>query len=144
MEQLSLSAKLIFYIIIAVKGFFLLLLWWGQTQTLRGKFFKNPDGSSDDWQKEHIMYGIAVADIVLACPVGIVGIVLALCGSHWGFFILAAIAFYFVWANTMTTVTSIKFYDAKFTLAWFFVFPFGILIGLAYIVWIVIHFKTIF
>jgi hypothetical protein len=104
----------------------------------------NPDGSSDDWHEQKILYGIAFADIFLACPASILGIVLVFVSPRWGFYLLALVSFWFVWANIMTTVTSLRFEKPKITLMWFIAFPFEILIGLAYIGWTLIHFDRIY
>jgi hypothetical protein len=64
--------------------------------------------------------------------------------QRWGFYLLALVSFWFVWANMMTTVNSLRFEKPKITLNWFIVFPFGILVGLAYIAWTLIHFDTIY
>jgi hypothetical protein len=105
---------------------------------------KNPDGSFDSWHEQKIHYGIAFADIFLACPVNIAGIVLVFVCSRWGCFLLTLVSFWWIWANTMTTTTSLKFEKPKITLNWIIAFPFGILVGLAYIVWTIVHFDTIF
>jgi hypothetical protein len=44
----------------------------------------------------------------------------------------------------MTTATSLRFEKPKFTLNWIIAFPFGTLVGLAYLAWVVIHFDFIF
>jgi len=44
----------------------------------------------------------------------------------------------------MTTVTSVRFEKPKITLNWLVTFPFGSVVGLAYIVWTLIHFDIIY
>lgn len=44
----------------------------------------------------------------------------------------------------MTTATSLRFENPRLTLTWWFVFPGGILAGLATIVWTVVHFDVIY
>ena len=61
-----------------------------------------------------------------------------------GLYALGMVSFWFVWANTMTTATSLRFERPKITLTWLVVFPMGAVVGLAYIVWSVIHFDAIF
>ncbi|KPK13396.1 MAG: hypothetical protein AMJ56_01955 [Anaerolineae bacterium SG8_19] len=63
---------------------------------------------------------------------------------RWGHYLLAWVSFWFVWANIMTTATSLRFEKPKITLIWFIVFPFGTLVGLAYFAWTVVHFDTIY
>ena len=105
---------------------------------------KNPDGSSDSWHEQKILYGIAVADLILACPATIAGIVLVFICPQWGYYLLTLVSFWFVWANIMTTVTSLRFEKPKISLNWFIAFPFGIFLGIAYIIWTIIHFDIIY
>jgi hypothetical protein len=121
----------------------LIVLGW-QIQVLRGKAMKNADGTVDDWHEQKILYGMSVADIFLACPLCLIGIALIFLAPRWGFYLLAWISFWFFWANTMTTATSLRFEKPKITLNWLIVFPFGALVGLAYFVWTLAHFESIY
>jgi hypothetical protein len=125
-------------------GLLSLVVFGWQIQVLRGKDMKNPDGSADNWHEQKIFFGIAVADIFLACPLSIIGIVLVFVSSQWGFYLLTWVSFWFVWANIMTTATSLRFEKPKITLTWLIVFPLGSLVGLAYFVWTLIHFDIIY
>ncbi len=66
---------------------------------------------------------MAVADIFLACPITILGIVLVFASPRWGYYLLAWVSFWFVWANIVTTATSLRFEKPKITLSWPVVFP---------------------
>lgn len=77
-------------------------------------------------------------------PVGVVAAVLAFAGSRWGFYLLALVAFFFVWANVMTTANSIKFHSPKLGFAWFIAFPFGTLLGLLYLVLTFAYFNELY
>jgi len=125
-------------------SFITLVLGWWQINIFRGKAMDNPDGSRDDWHEQKIFYGISFADLIIICPITFAGIVLILLQSYWGFFILGLVSFWHVWVNTVTTVTSLRFETPKITLNWFIVFPFGILVGLAYLIWVVMHFNLVF
>lgn len=125
-------------------GLFALLTFGWQIMVLRGKAMKNPDGSSDDWHEQKIHYGMALADVIWACPVCILGIVLVFVSPQWGFYLLTMVAFWFVWANIMTTSTSLRFEKPKISLMWLFTFPTGIVVGLAFIVWTIVHFDIIY
>jgi hypothetical protein len=125
-------------------GVYTLLVFLWQVKVLKGKAMRNPDGSSDDWHQQKTHYGIAFADVFLACPASVVGILLIFVSPRWGYYLLALVSFWFVWANTMTTATSLRFEKPRITLNWFIVFPSGILLGLAYIVWTIIHFHVIY
>ena len=52
------------------------------------KEMKNADGTVDSWHEQKILYGMAVADIFLACPVNIIGIVLVFVNFRWGAYLL--------------------------------------------------------
>ena len=111
---------------------------------LKGKAMQNPDGSSDDWHQQKIFYGIAFADVFLACPASIIGIILVFVSPRWGYYLLVMVSFWLVWANMMTTATSLRFEQPSITLNWFIVYPLGMLVGLAYIIWTIVHFEIIY
>jgi hypothetical protein len=144
MQQLLPLSRVILYILLALMGFVSIVIWWWQVMVMKGKAMKNPDGSVDDWHEQKILYGIAIADVFLACPATIAGIIVVFVSPRWGYYILALVGFWFVWANVTTTVTSLRFEKFKFTFSWFVTFPFGSLIGLAYIIWTFIHFDVIY
>jgi hypothetical protein len=144
MQGLVPLSRAILYVILLPMGLISIIVWWWQIMVLKGKAMRNPDGSVDDWHEQKLCYGIAVADIFLACPATIAGIIVVFANPRWGYYILALVSFWFVWSNIMTTVTSLRFEKPKFTFSWFVVFPFGSLIGLAYIIWTFIHFSTIY
>jgi hypothetical protein len=132
------------YILVGLLAFvFTILLWW-QSQILKGKSMDNPDGSVDDWHKEKILYGMAFADVFIACPLAFLSVILILLGSKWGFYLMAMESFFFVWINTATTATSLKFQKPKITFNWFIVFPFGAILGFAFLVWTILHFDLIY
>jgi hypothetical protein len=145
MQEFSILSRITLYVLLALLGVLALIVWGWQIQVLRGKAMKNPDGTADDWHEQKMFYGIAVADIFLACPISIIGIILVVLGSsRLGFYLLAWVSFWFVWANTMTTATSLRFEKPKITLNWLIVFPFGALVGLAYFVWTLVHFEAVY
>jgi hypothetical protein len=144
MPDLSLASRISLYVLLAVMGLVSLYLASWQIMVLQGKPMKNPDGSVDDWHEQKTHYGIAFADTFLSCPLGIAAIALILAGSRWGYYLLALVSFWWVWANIMTTATSLRFEKPNITPNWLLTFPFGILVGLAYIAWTVIHFDAIY
>jgi len=149
MSELSTTSQITLVVLLALMGLLSLIILGWQIQVLRGKAMKNADGTTDDWHEQKIFYGMAVADIFLACPLTLIGIILVfvspkLGNPRLGFYLLAWISFWFVWANIMTTATSLRFEKPKITLNWLIVFPFGSLVGLAYFVWTVAHFETIY
>ena len=144
MQELSLVSQISLYVLMALIGVYTLLVGSWQAMVLKGKAMKNPDGSSDNWHEQKTHYGIAFADLVLACPVSIAGIVLVFVAPRWGYYLLALVSFWFIWANTMTTATSLRFEKPNINLNWLIVFPSGILIGLTYIIWTLIHFDIIY
>ena len=144
MRELPVPSLVIFYLLQALIGFYALLIWVWQFKVLRGKAMQNPDGSVDDWHTQKTHYGIAFADVFLACPAAILGIILVFVAPRWGHYLLALVSFWFLWANIMTTATSLRFEDPKINLNWFITFPLGGLVGLAYIVWTLVHFDIIY
>ena len=144
MQELSLLSQVTLYVTLLIMGFLCIVIWDWQIKVLKGKPMKNPDGSFDNWHEQKTHYGIAIADIFLACPLNIVGIILVFVSPRWGYYLLALVSFWWVWANIMTTATSLRFEKPKINLMWFLVFPFGILVGLAYIIWTVVHFDIIY
>jgi hypothetical protein len=144
MISLSIISIVSLYILVGLLALVSILLWWWQTQVIKGKVMDNPDGSKDDWHEQEILYGMAAADIFIACPIAILSVVLIIFGSIWGFFLMALDSFFFVWINTATTITSLRFRKPKITLNWFIIFPFGAILGFAFLVWTIIHFNIIF
>jgi hypothetical protein len=144
MHELSTASRITLYLLLALIGILTLVIWWVQAGVLRGRAFKNPDGSVDDWHEQRIFYGISFADVFLACPVSFAGIVLLFLFPRWGYYLLALVSFWLLWANTMTTATSLRFEKPKITLSWLIVYPFGSIVGLSYIVWTLVHFDTIY
>ncbi|MFC1907363.1 hypothetical protein ACFLW8_04690 [Chloroflexota bacterium] len=142
--EISLISRIILYIIIISFSLLAVIVFGWQTMVLRGKPMKNPDGTVDDWHEQKLFYGIALADVALAVPVTLIGIVLIFIGWRIGYYITGLASFWFLWTNTMATVTSLRFEKPKITLIWFIVFPFGAIVGLAYIIWTLVHFNTIF
>jgi len=142
--EIPLISKMILYIIIVLFGLLCVFIFRWQIMVLRGKSMKNPDGTVDDWHEQKLFYGIALADITIAIPVTLIGIVLVFLGWRIGYYLAGLASFWFLWTNIMTTATSLRFEKPKITFNWFIVFPFGALVALAYVVWTLVHFDTIF
>ena len=113
---LSSGSLIVLYFLLTLIAVFVVLVLWAQIGCIRGRPFKNPDGPADDWREQRIFYGIAWADVAVACPASLVGLVLVFTAPRWGFYILALVSFWFLWANVMTTVTSLRFEKPKITL----------------------------
>ena len=144
MEMLSLPSQITFYMLLALIGMLRLIIWGWQIQVFRGKEMNNSDGSVDSWHDQKIFYGIAVADIFLACPLSLFGILLVFVSPRFGIYLLGLVSFWLLWANIMTTATSLRFEKPKITFSWFIVFPFGVLVGLAYLLWTLFNFDIIY
>lgn len=143
-QTLSLASQISLYVLLALIGLFSLIIFGWQIMILRGKTMENPDGTADSYHEQKTHFGIALADVFLACPLSFVTIILVFLAPRWGFYLLGMVAFWFVWANTMTTATSLKFEKPKLSLNWWIVFPTPVILGLATVLWIAIHFETIF
>ncbi|MEL4304478.1 hypothetical protein [Methanococcoides sp. LMO-2] len=144
MQELELLSKVTLYGLLLLFAIFTLILCWFQVNVYKGKAMDNPDGSTDDWHEQKILFGMSFADIVIICPLTFVAIVLVLFNSHWGFLILAMLSFWYVWVNTAFTVTSLRFESPDLTIMWIIAYPFGILIGLLYLIWFILHFDLVF
>ncbi len=144
MQELSVLSQISLSVLMALICLYTLLIGGWQIMILKGKAMKNPDGSSDDWHEQKTHYGIAFADVFLTGPASIAGIVLVFVSPRWGYYLLSLVSFWFVWANIMTTATSLRFEKPKINLNWFITFPSGIFVGLSYIAWTVAHFDTIY
>jgi hypothetical protein len=135
---------IILYILLGLSGLYFILLWLWQIKVFRGKRMKNVDGSFDYWHEQNIDYGFSFADIVIGCPVGLLGVVLTFLHYQIGFYLMAMVSFWFLWVNLATTVTSLKFRKQKLNFSWFMTFPFGSLMGLAYVIWTMFYYDVIF
>jgi len=136
--------KAILYIDISLLAMLCIPLLVWQIQVLRGRSMRSPDGSVDDWHDQKLCYGIAIADIFIAIPVTLVGVILVFLGRSLGFYLTGLAGFWFLWANVMATVTSLRFHKPKITLGWLLVFPLGAVVALIYIVWSILFFDEIF
>ena len=144
LSDLALASRLSLYALLALIALITVVVLWAQIRCIRGRAFENPDGTKDDWREQKIFYGMAWADVTVACPASLAGLVLTATAPRWGLFILAMVSFWLLWANVMTTVTSLRFERPALTLKWVIVFPLGALVGLAYIVWTFAHFEVVF
>ena len=144
LNQLPVESRIILYLLLAVIAVLTLIILWAQIGVARGKPFENPDGTKDDWREQKIFYGIAWADIFVACPVSGAALIMIFAAPRWGFYMMGLVSFWFVWTNVMTTVTSLRFEKPRITPTWLIVFPLGTVIGLAFIVWTLLHFDTIY
>lgn len=132
-------ARTALIVLLALMGLFAVLIFVWQILVIRGRSMRNPDGTVDDWREQKILYGMAVADVFWACPVTFSGIALIAMGSVWGTLLAAAAAFWFIWSNLMTTVTSLRFENPRITLSWIVVYPTGILVGAGYLAWFTVY-----
>lgn len=144
MQNLSTHSQTSLYVLLGIMGLYCVTVFVWQILVLKGQAMKNADGSFDNWHEQKTHYGIAFADVILACPVNIIGIILVFIAPRWGHYLLGLISFWWVWTNVMTTATSLRFEKPKITLIWFITFPFGALVGLAYILWTIMHFDLIY
>ena len=143
-QNLHPVSQISLYALLTLMGLFSLLVFGWQILILKGKAMQNPDGTTDSFHEQKTHYGIAFADVFLACPTCFMAIALVFINPHWGFYLLTMVAFWFVWANLMTTATSLRFENPQLSLNWWIAFPTGIIIRLATILWTVIHFDTIY
>ncbi len=144
MQTLSPVSQVTLYVLVTLIGLYALLLLIWQARVLRGESMRNPDGSADDWHEQKMLYGTALADVFVACPASLAGVVLLLLAPRWAHLVLAMVSFWFVCSNVATTATSLRFEKPRITLAWILVFPSGALLGLAYLAWAAVHVDVVF
>ncbi len=144
LADLPLTSRNLLYALMLLIALLTFALAWAQVGLLRGRPFRNPDGTTDDWREQKLFYGIAAADLAVAVPATFAGLALAYLVPKIGLLVLGAVAFWMVWINLVTTITSLRFESPRITLAWLIVFPFGILVGLAYLVWLGVHFRLFY
>ena len=142
--DISLAGKIILWADLILFGFLCLVVWVWQWKVLRGGSMPNPDGSVDDWHEQRLFYGVAVADLLLAVPVALVGIALIIADQPVGYYLTGLASFWFLWTNVTTTVTSLRFEHPRITISWLVVFPFGAVVGLVYIIWSLVYFEEVF
>lgn len=137
-------SRILLYILLTLIALITAIVFAAQLGCVRGKPFENPDGTKDDWKEQKLFYGIAWADILVACPVSFSGLILVFLNPRPGFFLMGMVSFWFVWANVMTTITSLRFESPRITPQWFVVFPMGTLVGLGFLIWTFVHFRVVF
>ncbi|MCK5572456.1 MAG: hypothetical protein KAJ12_06830, partial [Bacteroidetes bacterium] len=107
--EMPLESTIILYVDIGLMGLIAIVLLGWQVMVLRGRSMKNADGSVDNWHEQKLLYGMATADIVLGVPVTLAGILLIVLDVSVGFYVMGMVSFWFLWINTATTVTSLRF-----------------------------------
>lgn len=142
--ELPVASVASLYLLLTLIAVFTGLVLFAQVGCLRGRPFENPDGTKDDWREQKLFYGIAWADILVACPLSFVAVALVFLAPRWGFFLMGMAGFWFVWANLVMTITSLRFERPRITAQWIVVFPTGSVVGLALLLWIVVHFDLVF
>jgi len=144
-QGISKSSRITLYVFLFLMAFYVILVSVFQIQVLQGKHMENPDGSADDWHEQKTHFGIAYADLVITLPMTVVGIASIFANrTALGHYLMSMIGFWFFYCNTMTTSTSLRFENPRIDFEWFIVFPSGAILGLAYIVWVLVHFDQIF
>ncbi len=105
---------------------------------------KKPGVSTEDGHEQPFLYGIALADITVGIPMALTGILLIFIDWRIGYYLTGLASFWFLWANVMTTATSLRHEKPALTISWFVAFPFGAFLGLAYLIWSFLHFQALF
>ena len=145
-EDLSKLSRWTMRVIISLMGLLVCVVVVWQGQVLGGKRMENPDGSADDWHEQRTHYGIAFADIVVLVPTTLTAFYCYFVWNKEAFahYLFSLLAYWFIYTNLFCTTTSLRFESPSITFEWFIVFPFGILVGIAYLVWAMLHFDVIF
>jgi hypothetical protein len=143
MADLSLASKIAHWAMVGVLDLGLLVLWGWQLQVFRGRRMKSPDESFDDWHDQPLCYGIALADMTISVPAALLATVLMIRDAAVGFFLYGAVAFWSLWVNLVTTAVSLRFHRPRPTFFWIFAYPFQVALALAYLVWLLVHFRVL-
>ncbi len=144
MGDLSLGSMITLWVMAGLFAVISIALFFAQLYVLSGRAFPNPDGSTDDWHEQPIIFGMALADVVFSVPVTLLGVALLWVDLKVGVFVLSMSAFWMIYANIFTTATSLRFHKPRMTLAWVLTFPFGIALGMAMLFWVWWHFTLLF
>ena len=91
---------------------------------------------------EWVLYGMPFGMVAsgAACAV----IITLFLDPGLGLLLLTGVGVWMLWSNVMTTVTSLRFEKPRISAAWLLVFPFGGVVGRAYLIWILVHFDWVY
>lgn len=144
-SRISKLSRISLYVLIYLMAFYLIIVMYWQVQVVRGRAMNNPDGSVDDYHEQKIFYGIAIADFVVPLPLMIAAFAFWYAGDvSIAHLLFAMVSFWFVYWNTVTTATSLRFETPTIDTMWIITCPFGIVLGFLYWCWIFIHYDDIF
>ena len=59
LEELSVASSVALYVLLSLIAFLTSIVAWAQIGCIKGRPFKNPDGTADDWREQKLFYGIA-------------------------------------------------------------------------------------
>lgn len=144
MVDLPLGSMISLWVLAGLFAAISIALFVAQIYVLSGRAFPNPDGSTDDWHEQPIIFGMALADVIFAVPVTLIGVAMLWVDLKVGVFVLSMSGFWMIYANIFTTATSLRFHKPRLTLVWVLAFPFGIVLGLAMLFWVWWHFALLF
>jgi len=142
--RLSTASRWTLYVLLVLMVLLVSVVCVWQIEVLSGKRMPNCDGSADDWHEQKTHYGIALADLLVLIPTTLLALGSFVRGrTLYAHYLFSMVAFWFVYTNIFTTATSLRFENPTIDLEWIIVFPFGIALGLAYLVWAVTHFDAV-
>ncbi|MCP4231284.1 MAG: hypothetical protein GY771_14200 [bacterium] len=131
-ELTALIGLLFVFLLFAV---YIVALGYWQIMVLLGNPMANPDGTVDTIANP-LTFGFALADLALAIPVAILGIVGMLLQKKWGLFLSAMFTFLMFYMHFAVTASSL--WGGGFdviTLEWLLLFPSGCVIAVIFWIW---------
>lgn len=142
-ETLSLTARIILYIIMAVYAVVVVGLFDYQYKVVRRKVPVLPGAEPDDWHKYPMLYGGGLADVSINCPTVIIGLILILFNYWLGYYLVAMATSILIWCFGFIFF-EIKFHKPKITFMWFVSFVLPPLTGLTFLIWTLVYFDAIY
>jgi len=142
-QELSLISNISLYVIMAIYMVIIVGLFDYQYKVATSKVPTCPGGEPDDWKKYPPLYGGAMADLLINCPLVTTGMILILFNCRVGFYLVAIATSILIWCWSFI-LFEIKSHKPKVTFMWIVSFIVPPLISLTFLLWTIIHFDAIY
>ncbi len=134
-EKSELGAYIGLLIVILLFAAYIIVLGYWQVMVVLGNPMANPDGTVDTIA-EPLTFGFVLADLAVAIPIGILGIIGMLLQKKWGLILSAMFSFFLFYMNVAGTAASLWGGGTDvITLEWLLIYPSGCVVGLAFWIW---------
>ena len=134
-EKSELAAYIGLFVVFLLFAVHIIALGYWQIMVLLGNPMANPDGTVDTIA-EPLTFGFALADLAIAIPVAILGIVGMLLHKKWGLILSAMFTLFLFYMNFAGTAASLwgSGFDV-ITLEWLLLYPAGCVVAIAFWIW---------